>query len=193
MPTTQGGPVGTDELTEAVAPVVERAGLVLEAVETADGEPPVVRVIVDREDGTQGVELDVVAELSRSIGEVLDAGLLSGPGAYDLEVSSPGASRPLTLPRHWRRNVGRMIALKLQDGTELGGLLLEVGDTGIRLEPVKPPAKKGMKAKVLPEQELAFEDIRRAKVDIEATAARQLAEPTAGTAETNIDDKGEEA
>ncbi|RKW70778.1 ribosome maturation factor RimP [Galactobacter caseinivorans] len=187
MPTTQGGPVGTDELTEALSPVVQRAGLVLEAVETAEGDPPVVRVIVDRPDGTEGVNLDVVAELSNAIGEVLDAGLLSGPAAYDLEVTSPGATRAFTEPRHWMRNVGRMVQLKTVDGEELGGLVLDADQDGIRLEPVKPPAKKGMKAKILPVVELSYEQIRRGKVDIEATASRLLADPAAGYADDSID------
>lgn len=198
MPTTQGDPVGIDELTEALSPVVQRAGLVLEAVETVQGEPPVVRVIVDRPDGTEGVNLDVVAELSQSIGEVLDAGPLAGPAPYDLEVSSPGATRALTEPRHWIRNEGRMVQLTTVEGEELGGLVQHADQSGIRLEPVKPPAKKGMKSKVLPVVELSYEQIRRGKVDIEATAARLLADPAAGYADNSndaesIDEENEEA
>ena len=34
-----------------------------------------------------------------------------GDEPYTLEVSSPGVDRPLTLPRHWRRNVGRLVAV----------------------------------------------------------------------------------
>lgn len=190
MPTTQGDPVGIDELTEALSPVVQGAGLVLEAVETVAGDPPVVRVIVDRPDGTEGVNLDVVAELSQSIGEILDEGLLAGPATYDLEVTSPGATRAFTEPRHWVRNVGRMVQLKTVDGDELGGLLLDADQAGIRLEPVKPPAKKGMKAKILPVVELGYEQLRRGKVDIVATASRLLADPAAGYADNNIDAKG---
>ncbi|MDJ0496162.1 ribosome maturation factor RimP, partial [Gordonia alkanivorans] len=35
---------------------------------------------------------------------------LTDADAYDLEVTSPGVDRPLTLPRHWRRNTGRRVA-----------------------------------------------------------------------------------
>jgi len=186
---------GADELTATVAPVVEAVGLLLEAVETPGGTPAVVRVVVDRAEGTDGVNLDVVAELSEAIGEALDAGPLSGPEPYDLEVTTPGASRPLTQPRHWRRNVGRMVQLKLVDGEELQGLLLAADEDGVDVEPVRPAPKKGMKDKVLEPRRLAHADIRKGKVDVEATAARILAENPDDEYESqlNMDETVEEA
>jgi ribosome maturation factor RimP len=44
-----------------------------------------------------------------------------GDGPYTLEVSSPGVTRPLTLPRHWRRNVGRLVRVVLSDGGVVTG------------------------------------------------------------------------
>lgn len=74
------------------------------------GRRHVVRIIVD---GDGGINLDAVAEVSRAISAALDlAEETSGDlvaGEYQLEVSSPGVDRPLTLPRHWRRNVGRLV------------------------------------------------------------------------------------
>lgn len=176
MPTTPSSPLGLDEITAAVAPVIERAGLLLEAVELPGGEPPVVRVVVDRPSGTEGLGLDMVAELSQEIGELLESGNLTGNEPYDLEVTSPGAARPLTEPRHWARNVGRMVQLKQVEGDDLAGLLLEADENGILLEPVKAAPKKGMKSKILPQVRLEFEGIRRGKVDVEANAARLLAD-----------------
>ena len=171
---------GVAELTAAVDPVVRAAGLIVEAVETPGGTPPVVRVVVDREEGPEGPSLDAVAELSEALGEVLDAGVLSGPEPYDLEVTTPGASRPLTLPRHWRRNVSRMVVVKTLEGEELRGLLLAADEDGIEMEPIRPAPKKGMKDKVLPAQRLAYAQLRKGKVDVEATAARVLAAAGAG-------------
>ena len=38
---------------------------------------------------------------------------------YTLEVSSPGVDRALTLPRHFRRNVGRLVDLRTTAGASL--------------------------------------------------------------------------
>ncbi len=94
-----------------IEPVVIAAGYDLEDVSVSRaGRRHVVRVIVD---GDGGVSLDAVAEVSRAISVALDTAeetdgdLLAGE--YQLEVSSPGVDRPLTLPRHWRRNIGRLV------------------------------------------------------------------------------------
>jgi ribosome maturation factor RimP len=83
-------------------------------------------VIVDR-DG--GIDLDEVAEVSRAISAALDTGNAFGEAAYTLEVTSPGVDRPLTEPRHWRRNVGRLV--------EVGGVKARIADAtdeGVALE-----------------------------------------------------------
>ena len=100
-------------------------------LELPGGEPPVVRVVVDRPSRTEGLGLDMVAELSQEIGELLESGNLTGNEPYDLEVTSPGAARPLTEPRHWARNVGRMVQLKQVEGDDLAGLLLSAGALGL--------------------------------------------------------------
>ena len=78
------------------------------------GRRYVVRVMVD---GDGGVGLDDIAEVSRAVSAALDeaeatGGELHGRGV-PLEVSSPGVDRPLTLPRHWRRNVGRLVKVTM--------------------------------------------------------------------------------
>ncbi|MEH0973729.1 ribosome maturation factor RimP [Micromonospora sp. CPCC 205546] len=111
-----GGPRGDlaarrARLREVIEPVVTGAGYDLEELSVSRaGRRHVVRVIVDA-DG--GVNLDAVAEVSRAVSAALDAAEEAAgdivAGEYQLEVSSPGVDRPLTLPRHWRRNVGRLV------------------------------------------------------------------------------------
>ncbi|GAC1332745.1 MAG: ribosome maturation factor RimP [Mycobacteriales bacterium] len=106
------------QVRSAIEPVLGAAGVDLEDVAvTAAGRRSVLRVIVDSEDG---VSLDDVAEISRSLSDTLDATSLF-PGAYVLEVSSPGVDRPLTEPRHWRRATGRLVEARLRDGTTATG------------------------------------------------------------------------
>ena len=99
--------VSRDRVRSALEPVVTAAGFDLEDVNvTAAGRRHVVRVVVDR-DG--GVDLDAVAEISRTVSDTLDASDVTGGAAYTLEVTSPGVDRPLTEPRHWRRAAGRLV------------------------------------------------------------------------------------
>jgi len=54
-------------------------------------------------------------------------------GDYQLEVGSPGVDRPLTLPRHWRRNVGRLVTVAAA-GRSLTGRVTAADDTGVVLD-----------------------------------------------------------
>ncbi len=111
-------------LRPLVEPVVESAGYDLEeVVVTSAGRRSVVRVVVDR-DG--GIDLDAVAEVSRAVSGALDEADAFGDSAYTLEVTSPGVDRPLTEPRHWRRNVGRLVETE-----GFKGRLTAVTDDGV--------------------------------------------------------------
>jgi ribosome maturation factor RimP len=103
------------------------AGADLEDVEIhSAGSRRVVRVVVDT-DG--GISMDQVAELTRLVSAALDGSDVLGERPYVLEVSSPGVSRPLTLPRHWRRNRGRLVRVLLSGHPEpLVGRIDEVTD-----------------------------------------------------------------
>ena len=123
-------------LSELLIPVVAETGADLEDVSVSKaGKRSVVRVIVDR-DG--GVSLDDVADVSRGISDALDALDEQDPTAlgpsYVLEVSSPGVDRPLTQPRHWRRNVGRLVKATLRDGTTVTGRITAADDDGVTLD-----------------------------------------------------------
>jgi ribosome maturation factor RimP len=117
-------------LVQLLSPVVEGAGLDLEDVGVSPaGRRSVVRVVVDR-DG--GVPLDDIAEVSRVVSEALDELDAEEPGAlgtsYVLEVSSPGVDRPLTAPRHWRRNTGRLVRATLREGGQVTGRVTGADD-----------------------------------------------------------------
>jgi ribosome maturation factor RimP len=56
-----------------------------------------------------------------------------GP-SYVLEVSSPGVDRPLTEPRHWRRNVSRLVTATLHDGTTVTGRVTAADDDAVTLD-----------------------------------------------------------
>ncbi|WP_433721459.1 ribosome maturation factor RimP [Actinoplanes sp. CA-051413] len=118
-----------------IEPVVVAAGFDLEDVNLSRaGRRHVLRVLVDA-DG--GISLDDVAVVSREISQALDtAEETQGEvlaGEYQLEVGSPGVDRPLTLPRHWRRNVSRLVAVTVA-GRSLAGRITAADETGVVLD-----------------------------------------------------------
>ncbi len=122
-------------LRAVIGPVVTAAGLDLEDLTVSRaGRRHVLRVIVD---GDQGVNLDTVADVSRAISAALDSaeenGGSFGSAEYVLEVSSPGVDRPLTLPRHWRRNIGRMVTVRVREA-QVAGRIVAVDDEVVALE-----------------------------------------------------------
>ncbi|MCX4819735.1 ribosome maturation factor RimP [Streptomyces sp. NBC_01142] len=154
MSTTQ-----SDRLRGLLEPLVSAADLDLEEIEVSRaGRRGMLRIIVDSD---EGVELDACAELSRAISEKLDESDAMGEGEYVLEVSSPGADRPLTQHRHYVRAVGRLVKLQLHEGGELVARILTVDDEGLDLE---VPGVKGRKPTA---RRVTFADIAKARVEIE--------------------------
>lgn len=135
-PAPDRGPAGQRaRLRAAIEPVVSASGYDLEELTVSRaGRRQVVRVVVD---GDAGVDLDVVAALSREISAALDAAEESGgdlaAGEYTLEVTSPGVDRPLTQPRHWRRNAGRLVAVKAGQ-RQVTGRVAAADQDGVRLD-----------------------------------------------------------
>lgn len=140
-------------LREVIEPLVTAEGFDLEALDVSlVGRRRQVRVIVDA-DG--GVDLDRCADLSRTISAELDANDdLVGAGSYTLEVSSRGVSSPLTQPRHWRRNIGRLVRVVLGDG-EVTGRIRSADDNTAALD------VEGT------ERVVDYDDVKKAKIQVE--------------------------
>lgn len=154
MSTTQ-----SERLRELLAPLVSARELDLEEVEvTPAGKRRVLRVVVDSD---EGVQLDECAELSREVSEKLDETDAMGGAPYVLEVTSPGADRPLTLHRHYVRATGRLIKVRLTEGGELVARITAVDDEGLDLE------VPGVKGRRPTSRRLAFGEIAKARVEIE--------------------------
>ena len=121
-----------DRIEDALVGPLADQGLDVEAVEvTPAGKRRVLRVAVDK-DG--GVTLDDVADATRAVSEVLDASDVMGEMPYTLEVTSRGVDRPLTLPRHWRRNADRLVKVTLVDGGTVTGRITTSDDDGATLD-----------------------------------------------------------
>ncbi|MBE1611243.1 ribosome maturation factor RimP [Actinopolymorpha pittospori] len=126
------GSAARDQVADLLAPVLADAGLDLESVDlTPAGRRTVLRIVVDADDG---VTLDQLADTSRAVAKVLDASDVMGAGSYTLEVTSRGVDRPLTEPRHWRRNIGRLVKIVQLDGSQLLGRVTAADESGVDLD-----------------------------------------------------------
>jgi ribosome maturation factor RimP len=121
-----------EAIRAVVAPVVAGFGYDLEELTVSRaGRRYLVRVIVDSD---SGVSLDAIAEVSRAVSAALDAAEEAGgellAGEYQLELSSPGVDRPLTQPRHWRRNRGRLVKAAVA-GRQVTARVVDADETGV--------------------------------------------------------------
>jgi len=99
-----------------------------------------------------------------------------GEGVYMLEVSSLGVDRPLILPRHWRCNTGRLVAVTLTAGGKVTGWIKSASEQSAELD------VDGTM------QTVAYADVAKAKVQIEVNRAAGNDEPETpadGTVEEN--------
>jgi len=143
------------EIRAALEPVLAPLGLVVEDVSVSPaGKRRLVRVLVDADisdldvtDDASSVpplSLDVVADATRAVSDQLDAGDVMGQAPYVLEVSSPGVGRPLSSRDQFRRQVGRLVEVTHQAGSETGRLTA-VGSDSLTLEvpaTTKTPARR---------------------------------------------------
>jgi len=146
-------------------PIALQLGLELVDVELRrEGRGSVLRVLIDRAGG--GVSLDELTAASREISDALDVRDDAVPGAYTLEVSSPGVNRPLTRPGHFPAYVGKRVHVQTRKGIgsrhSFRGVLTAAGPESITVTGDDHVA-----------HEIAFDAITRANYQYEFPALGQ--------------------
>jgi ribosome maturation factor RimP len=160
MAARNSSPQQTTAITAAVAPVAAAAGVDLEDVQVRRaGSRLVVRILIDT-DG--GVSLDAVTDVSRAMSQALDDGGVLGERSYLLDVGSPGVDRPLSLLRHWRRNIGRLVRITDTDGAAQTGRIVAATGPADDRAPERVEIDRDGTVTALP-----GERVRRAVVQVE--------------------------
>ncbi|SNT05797.1 ribosome maturation factor RimP [Micrococcales bacterium KH10] len=125
------------------------------------GSKLLVRITVDLpEDRVGAMSLDHVADVSRALAEKFDETDVI-PGAYTLEVSTPGTSRPLTQLRHFLRARTRLVQLTTVTGDTVTGRLHEV--IGSQLHVINEESNTPLV--------LEFADVKHGNVQVELKRA----------------------
>lgn len=141
-------------LTELLTPAIKTLGFVLEEIKvTPVGKRRIIAVIVDQEE--KNPNLDEVTVVSREVSNILDNYSQLGDQPFTLEVTTPGVDRPLVLPRHWQKNLGRLVKVVKIDEQTISGRISSVSDVSAAIE----VAGKSV--------EVLFGDVKRAQIEIE--------------------------
>ena len=132
-----------------ITPAIEALGFYVEDISiTTAGRRSMLTVIVD---GDTHLSLDQVTVATKAISEIVENLPTLGNNPFTLEVTSPGLDRPLTKPRHWRKNKDRLIKIVLNDGKEISGRIKDSTEADVTVD----------------EQNVKFADIKRATLEIE--------------------------
>ena len=122
-------------------------------------------------DGDDGIKISQCAEISRFLEKHLDGSSLVSPN-YTLDVSSPGMTNPLRVPRQYRKRIGRILDIVKNDGKELMLELVAADDEKITARTVVAPTKKPKKGKpIVPTEEsvemiIKYDEIKRALIQM---------------------------
>ena len=115
-------------------------------------------------DGDNGVSVNDCIAVSRKIEHNLDR----DEEDFSLDVTSAGVSTPLEMPRQYRKNLGRTLAVITVDGEKIEGELAGFEDNKITLKWKSREPKPVGKGKVTVNKEavLSLDDVKEAKVII---------------------------
>ena len=138
-----------EQVLAVITPAIESLGFYIEDITiTSAGKRSMLTVIVD---GDTHLSLDQVTVATKAISEIVENLPTLGNNPFTLEVTSPGLDRPLTKPRHWRKNQDRLIKIVLTDGKEVSGRIKDSTETSVTVD----------------DQVINFADIKRATLEVE--------------------------
>jgi ribosome maturation factor RimP len=138
-----------EDISAAIRPIIEASGNYLEELTiTSAGKVKILTVIVDSD---SHLNLDQITAVTKEISEVIETLEELGDSAFTLEVTSPGIDRPLTKPRHWRKNFDRLVKITMTSGKDIQGRIGEATETNV----------------LVGDQKVSFEDVKRAVLEIE--------------------------
>ena len=144
-----------EDISAAVTPALSALGFYLEDVTiTSAGRRSMITIIVD---GDTHLSLDQVTSATKAIGEIVEGLQSLGDTPFTLEVTSPGLDRPLTKPRHWRKNIDRLVKVVSLDGSVVNGRIKSATETDVLIGDVS----------------IEFSAIKRATLEVEFKQAKK--------------------
>jgi ribosome maturation factor RimP len=120
-------------IKELIEPTLKHMGYELYSLEQSGQSGHTLRISIDRADA---IKIEDCEKVSRVAGPLIEnANLIDGP--YNLEVSSPGAERPLRGHADYERFNGKRVNIRYRSGdadTVVEGQLVAVDGAGIAVQ-----------------------------------------------------------
>jgi ribosome maturation factor RimP len=110
-------------------------------------------------DSDKGITIDKCIRINRALYRRIEEELFPD-GNFSLEVSSPGVDEPLKLKRQYKKNVGRMVEVLMNDNARKEGKLVEADEDHIVIEESEGKGKKAVHKKTT----ILFNQIKHTKV-----------------------------
>jgi len=125
--------VNIEAINQVLQPVIQTMGYEFVGIEFLPGRIATLRIYIDR---SEGIALEDCQKVSKQVGAVLDVeDVISWK--YRLEVSSPGANRPLFTLQQFEHFVGEQVVLHLaqpiHEHNQLKGRINAVKDNVIEV------------------------------------------------------------
>lgn len=152
-PSTRGDHPVVNRVLGLIQPIIDDLALDLYDLEFGGG---VLKITVDTPPGSPGgIDVDQLSQVTRLVSRELDHSDPI-PGHYTLEVSSPGLERTLRTPRHFARETGKTVAVRLRHVVEgerrITGALVAAG-----------PGSFTVRLESGAERVIAYDDVDRAR------------------------------
>ncbi|MBP5368661.1 MAG: ribosome assembly cofactor RimP [Bacteroidales bacterium] len=113
-------------------------------------------------DTDEGITIDQCGEISSKLEEMLDR----DQEDFELEVTSPGLTEPLKVPRQYTKNIGKCVDIVLADGKKIDGELLSANDDGITIKQTITEKVNGKRTKSEVTNTINFAAIKTTKLKI---------------------------
>lgn len=114
-------------------------------------------------DNDKAITMDDLSAINQGLREEFGDAL----DDLELEVSSPGMGRPFRVMRQYVKHSGRMVEVKLADGSAISGQLVRADDSAVHLRIEHPSKIKGRPAKIDEEvTAFPFEQVKSTQVTI---------------------------
>jgi ribosome maturation factor RimP len=144
-----------EEISAVITPALTSLGFYLEDLNiTLAGRRSLLTIIVDAD---RHLSLDEVTVATKAISEIVENIPALGSTPFTLEVTSPGIDRPLTKPRHWRKNIDRLVKVITIDGSQILGRIKSASEDSATVD----------------EQNIKYLDIKRATLEVEFKSGKK--------------------
>ncbi|MFO8053878.1 MAG: hypothetical protein R6U19_01770 [Bacteroidales bacterium] len=106
---------------------------------------------------------DVTVRVCEDVNRFLESSLDRERDDFELQVTSYGADMPLIHERQYRKYLHRPVSIRTGDDKMLEGVILDLEQEKMQVEPVIKPKKKGQKSRKGEPVEVAFSQIKEIK------------------------------